>query len=52
MTEIENKFKLACELQSKGQQEESYRLLFEGYLAYCNNPSMLNDVTNYALVGN
>ena len=52
MTEIENKFNLACELQSKGQQEESYRLLFEGYLAYCNNPSMLNDVTNYALVGN
>ena len=38
MTEIENKFNLACELQSKGQQEESYRLLYEGYLAYCNNP--------------
>ena len=52
MTEIENKFNLACELQSKGQQEESYRLLYEGYLAYCNNPSMLNNVTNYALVGN
>jgi len=52
MTEIENRFNLACELKIKGEQELADRLLFEGYLAYCNNPSMLNDVTNYALVGN
>ena len=49
---IEEKFNLACDMKEKGYEEQSHRLLYEGYLSYCNNPHILGDVTNYALVGN
>ena len=52
MTPIEEKFNLSCEMKEKGYEEQAYRLLYEGYLSYCNNPHILGSVTNYALVGN
>lgn len=52
MTEIEEKFNLSCEMKERGYDEQSYRLLYEGYLSYCNDPDILGEVTNFALVGN
>lgn len=51
MTQIEQKFNQSCEMKEKGYNEQAYRLLYEGYLSYCNNPYMLSEVSNYALVG-
>lgn len=52
MTTIEEKFNMACEMKERGFEYRAYCLLYEGYLSYCNNPHILGNVTNYALIGN